>query len=158
MDHKNYSATLNFGYYTSQGVCHYGYKLHAICGLNDVIHSYDLTRASVHDINYLHDVKLAYHDCSIFGDRGYSGKEIQLDLFETANIKLECPYRLNQNTGIHNLFHLQKHEKELKWFFLSLLIKIYTKDTDGLFAKIIREISAFNILQYINKKNNNLIG
>ena len=27
-----------------------------------------------------------YHDCSIFGDRGYIGAEIQLDLFETANI------------------------------------------------------------------------
>jgi len=47
-------------------------------------------------INYLGDVKLEYHDCSIFGDRGYIGKEIQLDLFETANMKQECPYRLNQ--------------------------------------------------------------
>ena len=67
-----------------------------LCGLSGVIHSYDLTKASVYDINYLQDIKLVYHNCSIFGDRGYIGKEIQLDLFESANIKLECHYRLNQ--------------------------------------------------------------
>lgn len=93
---QDYSKAPNFGYCASQGVHYYGYKLHALCGLSGVIHSYDLTKAGVHDIKYLQDVKLEYHDCSIFGDRGYIGKEVQLDLFETANIKLECPYRLNQ--------------------------------------------------------------
>lgn len=42
------------------------------------------------------DVKLTYHDCSIYGDKGYIGAEIQLDLFETVHIRLECPYRINQ--------------------------------------------------------------
>lgn len=39
---------------------YYGYKLHAICGLSGVIHSFDLTKASVHDIHYLKDVKVDY--------------------------------------------------------------------------------------------------
>lgn len=82
----------NFGYCASQGTYYFGYKLHALCGLSVVIHSYDLSKASVHYINYLQDIKPLYHDCSIFGDKGYISTSVQLDLFETANIKLECPY------------------------------------------------------------------
>lgn len=92
----DFATAPDFGNCASQGIYFFGYKLHALCGLSGVIHSYDLSKASVHDINYLKDIKPLYHDCSIFGDRGYIGAEIQLDLFETANIKLECPYRLNQ--------------------------------------------------------------
>jgi len=44
----------------------------------------------------LNDVKYKYHNCSVFGDRGYISASIQLDLFETANVKLEVPDRLNQ--------------------------------------------------------------
>ena len=62
---------------------------------------------------------------------GVIGKEVQPDLFETANIKLECPF---------------------------MLIRNYAKETEGLFVRIIGKISAFTILQYINKINNNPIG
>ena len=50
MGHKNYSASPSFGYCASQGVYYYGYKLHSLCGLSGVIHSYDLTQAGVHDV------------------------------------------------------------------------------------------------------------
>ena len=76
----------DFGYCASQGCCYFGYKLHVLCGLSGVIHSYDLSKASVHDINYLKDIKSLYRDCSIFGDKGYIGAEVQLDLFEAADI------------------------------------------------------------------------
>lgn len=76
----------NFGYYASQGVYYFGYKLHALTGLNGVVHSYDLSKESVHDLHYLNDIKPLYHDCSIFGDKGYISESVQLDLFETANI------------------------------------------------------------------------
>lgn len=86
----------NFGFCTSQDVYYFGCKLHTLCGLSGVIHSNALTKASVHDINYLQDIKPQYHDCSIFGGKGYISASVQFDFFETANIKLECPYRLNQ--------------------------------------------------------------
>ncbi len=72
---KDFETSPSYGYCASQNSYYYGYKLHAVCGLSGVIHSYDLTKASVHDINYLNDVKLEYHDCSIFGDRGYISKK-----------------------------------------------------------------------------------
>ncbi len=75
---------------------YFGYKLHALCGLSGVIHSYDLSKASVADLHYMKDLRHTYHDCSIYGDKGYIGADVQLDLFETAHIRLECPYRLNQ--------------------------------------------------------------
>ena len=34
----------SFGYCASQGVCYYGYKLHAVCGLSGVIHFFDLKK------------------------------------------------------------------------------------------------------------------
>ena len=159
----DYSKAPSFGYCASQKTHYYGYKLHVLCGLSGVIHSYDLTKASVHDINYLQDIKLVYHDCSIFGDRGYIGKEIQLDLFESANIKLECPYRLNQKDWKPQFLPFAKARKRIETDFSQLcdqfmIVRNYAKDTKGLFTRIIGKISAFTILQYINKLNNRPIG
>ena len=68
---SDYAKAPDFGYCASQGIYFFGYKLHALCGLSGVIHSYELSKASVHDINYLKDIKQVYHDCNIFGDKGY---------------------------------------------------------------------------------------
>lgn len=163
MGRDNFSKAPSFGYCASQGTYYYGYKLHALCGLSGVIHSYDLTKASVHDINYLHDIKDLYHDCRIFGDRGYIGKEIQLDLFETANIKIECPYRLNQKDWKPIFIPFAKARKRIETVFSQLsdqfmLIRNYAKATKGFFARIIGKVSALTILQYVNNINNKPIG
>ena len=152
-----------YGYCASQGKYYYGYKLHAVCGLNGVIHSYDLTKAGVHDIRYLQDVKYLYHDCSIFGDRGYIGAEVQLDLFETTHIKLEVPYRLNQKNWKPTFIPFAKARKRIETVFSQLcdqfmIIRNYAKQTKGLFTRIIGKISALTVLQYINKINNRPIG
>lgn len=57
MGRNDYSKAPSFGYCASQKNYYYGYKLHAICGLSGVIHSFDLTKSSVHDINYLKNIK-----------------------------------------------------------------------------------------------------
>ena len=56
---------------------YFGYKLHAVCGLSGVMHSYDMTPANVHDINYIRDVKFEFYDCSVFGDRAYISAELK---------------------------------------------------------------------------------
>ena len=75
---------------------YYGYKLHAVCGISGVIHSYDMNPANVHDIHYLKDIRWEYHDCLILGDKGYLNAKAQQILFDIANITIEVPYRLNQ--------------------------------------------------------------
>lgn len=92
----DFSKAPGFGHCASRNTCCFGYKLHALRGLTGVIPSYALSKASVAEPKYMKDVKLTYHDCSIYGDKGYIGAEIQLDLFETVHIRLECPYRINQ--------------------------------------------------------------
>ena len=96
MESTDFEEAPSLGYCASQGVYYYGYKLHALCRLGRVIHSFDLTKASVHDIHYLEDVKAEYYNCTVIGNRGYISNEVQLDLFETASILLKVPYRINQ--------------------------------------------------------------
>lgn len=54
----------------------FGYKLHVLCGLSGVALSYDLSKANVVDLNYMKDVKPAYHDCYIYGNKGYIGTDV----------------------------------------------------------------------------------
>lgn len=163
MDGNDYRKAPSYGYCTSQGTYYYGYKLHAVCGLSGVIHSFDLTKAGVHDINYLKDVKVDYSNCTVIGDRGYISADVQLDLFETAHIRLEVPYRRNQRDWKPVFHPFAKARKRIETLFSQLcdqfmLIRNCAKDTDGLFARIIGKISALTILQYINYKNNKPIG
>lgn len=151
------------GYCASQGTYYYGYKLHAVCGLSGVIHSFDLTKASVHDIHYLKDVKVDYGNCTVIGDKGYISAQVQLDLFETANIRLEVPYRCNQKEWKPTFPAFAKARKRIETLFSQLcdqfmVMRNYAKDTRGLFTRIIGKISALTILQYINYKNDRPIG
>lgn len=69
-----FSQANDFGYCAAQNTYHFGYKLHAVCGLSGVIHSYDLSKASVDDRKFIKDVKLVYHDSNMYGDKGYIGE------------------------------------------------------------------------------------
>ena len=163
MGKDNYEKAPSIGYCATQGVYYYGYKLHAICGVSGVIHSFDLTKANVHDIKYLNDVKFNHSNCCIVGDRGYISKTIQLDLFESANIRLEVPYRTNQKDWKPTFAPYAKVRKRIETIFSQLneqfmTIRNYAKNTTGLFTRIIGKISALTILQYINFKNNKPIG
>ena len=80
----------------SQQMSFYGYKLHAVCSVNGVFQSIDLSPASVHDIHYLKDIREQLSNCTLLGDKGYLSSEIQIDLFNYANIELETPKRINQ--------------------------------------------------------------
>jgi len=72
-----------------------GYKLHAVCSVKGVFKSFDISPASVHDINYLKDIQHQIKDCTLIGDRGYLSAQYELDLFEKANIKLDHNYVIN---------------------------------------------------------------
>lgn len=113
--------TTPIGYGASQIYYFFGYKLHALCGLNDVIHPYDLSMSSAYNINYLMDIKPLYHDCCIFGEKGYISVEVQLDLFETANIRLESGLNAHtgstRRTGSQPLFLFQRQERGWKQCF-----------------------------------------
>jgi hypothetical protein len=131
--------------------------------VSGVIHSYDLTAANVHDLHYLKDIRWEYHDCTILGDKGYLSAPIQLDLFETANITLEVPYRLDQKNWRPQSRAYKKFRKRVETVFSQLndqlmMIRNYAKRTKGLFTRMEAKVAAFTMLQYFNYINHKPIG
>ncbi|RYE03119.1 MAG: IS982 family transposase, partial [Rickettsiaceae bacterium] len=93
-------ACPNTGYCASQKLHYYGYKLHAVCTAKGVFQSLDISPASVHDLNYLKDIKEQLGHCVLLGDKGYLSASYQLDLFQSKQIKLEVPMRENQDNWV----------------------------------------------------------
>ena len=163
MGRDNVDAAPDWGYCASQGLYYYGYKLHAVCGIRGVIHSYGMTAASVHDLQYLNDVRWEYHDCMMLGDKGYLSAEVQKNLFEVANISLEVPYRLNQKNWRPPAWAYKRFRKRIETVFSQLndnlmMIRNYAKQPCGLFTRTAGKIAAMTFMQYVNFINHRPIG
>lgn len=144
------------GFCASQQMYFYGYKLHAVCSLNGVFESIDITKASVHDVHFLKDVQTQISDCVLLGDKGYLSSSQQLDLFESANIKLETPMRSNQMNYKKQPYVFRKSRKRIETLFSKLCdqFKIrnnYAKTFDGFKTRILAKITSLTLIQYINK-------
>lgn len=146
----------NKGYCASQGFHFYGYKLHAICSIEGIFQSFDLSPASVHDIHYLKDVKQQLSDCVLLGDKGYLSSSAQLDLFQSANIHLETPKRMNQKDYKPQFYPFKKYRKRIETLFSQLcdqfmIRRNYAKTFLGFKTRILAKITALTTLQYLNK-------
>lgn len=157
MGRKNNDIAPNFGYCATQKQYYYGYKLHLTSGLSGVIHSFTFSPASVHDIHYLQDVKYEIPDSTIIADRAYLSAQMQLDLFESANIRLEIPYRHNQKDfkPIYKPFAKARKRIETTLSQLNdqfMLIRNYAKNFAGFSTRILAKITTFTLLQFLNLK------
>lgn len=153
---ENLYAYPDKGYCAAQGTNYYGYKLHAVCSVNGVFQSYDLSPASVHDINYLKDIKMQISDCTLIGDRGYLSATVQLNLFESCNIKLDTPMRRNQKDFKKQPYVFRKKRKRIETLFSQLcdqfmIRRNYAKTFKGFKTRIISKITALTTIQFINK-------
>jgi len=153
---EKYETAPDMGYSASQKMYFYGYKLHAVASVNGIIQSFDLTKASTHDIRYLTDIKYQFSDCVIIGDKGYLNAEYQLDLFTSNNIKLEVPMRANQHNYKKQASIFRRTRKRIETIFSQLcdqfmIRRNYAKTFDGFRTRIISKITSFTIIQYINK-------
>lgn len=144
------------GFCASQNSWFYGYKLHGICSVTGVFHSLDITKAEVHDIHFLKNIKQQVSDCVVLGDRGYVSETIQLDLFQSANIKLETPKRRNQKNFKPQPYIFRKSRKRIETLFSQLcdqflIRRNYAKSFQGFKTRILAKITALTLIQYINK-------
>lgn len=144
------------GYCASQKMYFYGYKLHAVCSIKGVIQSFDLSPACVHDIHYLKDIKLQLSDCVLLGDKGYLSSEIQLDLFNSASIKLKTPKRINQKDYVPQFYLFKKFRKRIETLFSQLcdqfmIRRNYAKSFQGFKTRILTKLTAVTLIQYLNK-------
>jgi len=144
------------GFCASQNNWFYGYKLHGICSVDGIFHSIDITKAEVHDIHFLKNIKYQISDCVLLGDKGYLSESIQLDLFQTVNIKLETPKRRNQKDYKLQPYIFRKVRKRIETLFSQLCDQFrirnnYSKTFDGFKTRILTKITALTLVQYSNK-------
>lgn len=147
----------NRGFCASQQMHFYGYKLHAVCSVNGVFQSIDLSPASVHDIHYLKEIKEQLSDCTLLGDKGYLSAEIQIDLFNYANIELETPKRMNQKDYKPQFYLFKKQRKRIETLFSQLcdqfmIRRNYAKTFEGFKTRLLSKITALTVVQFINKE------
>ena len=155
----DYETAPDRGYSAGNKAYFYGYKLHLATSVRGVYSSMELTKASIHDIHFLYEVKYSgIADCSLIADKGYVSEPIQQDLFTTRQIKLFTPVKSNQHDKEHIPFIFMKSRKRIETLFSQLcdqlmLKRNYAKITKGLSVRILCKITAVTMLQYINFKN-----
>ena len=130
--------------------------MHTICSVSGIFQSIDLSRASVHDVNYFKDIKGQIGDCTLIGDRGYLSSEIQLNLFETCNIRLDTPKKNNQHNYKEQPYIFRISRKRIETIFSQLCDQFMirrncTKTFQGFKTRILSKITALTTIQYINK-------
>jgi hypothetical protein len=162
---ESFESAPDKGFCASQGLNYYGYKLHAVCSLQGVFKSFDLTKASVHDIHFLKDIKNNHQDCTIIGDKAYLSVDYQLDLFNSNKIKLQVPMRNNQKDYKTQHYTFKKVRKRIETLFSQLcdqfmIRRNYAKSFNGYKTRLITKITALTVVQYLNhlanRKLNNL--
>lgn len=159
---QDYETAPDKGYCASQSNHYYGYKLHAVCTIEGVFTSFDISQASIHDIHFLKNIKSVYSNCTILGDKGYLSIDYQRDLFSSNQIKLEVPMRINQNNYQPQNYLFRKSRKRIETLFSQLcdqfmIRRNYAKSFDGFKNRILSKIMALTIIQLINKlKNRNI--
>ncbi|MGO3807361.1 MAG: IS982 family transposase [Sphingobacterium sp.] len=153
---EDYKTAPEKGFCASQNSWFYGYKLHGVCTVSGVFHSVDITKANVHDIHYLQNVKEQLSDCVLLGDKGYLSATQQLDLFQSANILLETPMRTNQKEYKKQPYIFRKSRKRIETLFSQLcdqfmIRRNYAKTFIGFKTRILAKITAMTLIQFMNK-------
>ena len=157
---ESFHSAPDKGYCASLDDYYIGYKLHLVVSLEGVYHSMEMTKASVHDVHYLKELRHSgLQDCLVLADKGYLSGQGQLDLFCQTGIELLTPMRRNQS-GYRpwpTVFKNARRRVETVFSLLSdqmMLKRNYAKTFHGLRARIIAKIASVTFLQYLNKQNN----
>ena len=148
----------DFGYCAAHKVYYFGYKLHAVCTPQGVIKTFDLSKASTHDIHYLNDLKTQLDHCVLVGDKGYLSRQYQDDLFDTAAIRLETPMRHNQHDYKPLNPLLRKTRKRIETLFSQLcdqfmIRRNYAKSFQGLTTRVLSKLTTLTLIQWLNRRN-----
>lgn len=149
---EEFESAPSKGFCASQNNWFFGYKLHGVCSVTGVFHSLDITKAEVHDVHFLKNIKQQMSDCVLLGDRGYLSESIQLDLFQSVNIRLETPKRMNQLNYKSQPYIFRKSRKRIETLFSQLcdqflIRRNYAKTFEGFKTRILAKITALTLVQ-----------
>jgi hypothetical protein len=150
----------DYGYCAAHKAHYFGYKFHAVCTPQGIVKTFDISKASAHDIHYLNDLKTQLHHCVLVGDKGYLSRQYQSDLFDTAAIRLETPMRRNQLDFTPFSPVLRKARKRIETLFSQLcdqfmIRRNYAKSFQGLTTRVLSKLAALTLVQWLNQRNGN---
>jgi hypothetical protein len=153
---ENYQTAPSYGYCSAQNSTYFGYKLHGVSTVNGIITHFDLSKAKMHDIEYLQDIRDHYAGCLLLGDRAFLSESLQLELFETNDLLLKSPMRINQKNYKRQPTVFQKVRKRIETIFSQFcdqfrIQKNYAKSFGGFATRILAKITGFTLLQFLNK-------
>jgi hypothetical protein len=157
---EDFDTAPDKGYSAVSRSWYYGYKLHLVTSVSGVFSSMELTKASIHDIHYLNEIKRSgISDCTLIADKGYVSKPIKMDLFTTKQIRLQTPLRFNQHDKERFPIIFSRARKRIETLFSQLcdqlmLKRNYAKTRTGLSIRLLSKITSVTMLQYINSMNN----
>lgn len=138
----------------------HGYKLHCLIYSSGVIVNYCLTQGNVHDIHMMKPLTEGFlNHSTLIGDKGYIGRNAQLELFQSSNIKVVTPARKNQSVRPQWGWQYSKTRKRIETVFSQfcdqfLIKRNYARKFEGYATRITAKLCAFTALQYINFLNN----
>ena len=157
---ENFETACDKGYCAVDEQYYIGYKLHLVTSLNGVYRQMDITKASVHDVGFLKDIKNGGQvgQATLLGDTGYLSRPCQIDLFESVQVKLETPMRGNQKDFEPQPYIFKRCRKRIETIFSQLcdqfmLKRNYAKTFAGLGTRIITKVTGLTLLPYMNKQN-----
>ena len=85
---EDYKTACDKGYSAVNKQYYIGYKLHLVTSLNGVYKQMDITKASVHDVGFLNDIKYGnINNATLLADSGYLSKPYQIDLLVSKSVK-----------------------------------------------------------------------
>jgi hypothetical protein len=150
----------DYGYCAVHNAYYFGYKFHAVCTPRGIVKTFDISKASAHDIHYLNDLKTQLHHCVLVGDKGYLSRQYQQGLFDTSAIRLETPGRRNQLDFAPFNPVLRKARKRIETLFSQLcdqfmIRRNYAKSFQGLVTRVLSKLAALTLIQWLNQRNGN---
>ncbi len=151
-------ASPDYGYCAAHNVHYFGYKIHAVCTPQGIIKTFDISKASMHDIHYLNDLKPLLHHYVLVGDKGYLSRHWQHDLFHAAAVRLETPMRRNQTDFMPFSPVLGKARKRIETLFSQLcdqfmIRRNYAKSFAGFSTRVLSKLTALTVIQWFNQRN-----
>ncbi|WP_422653653.1 IS982 family transposase [Flavobacterium sp.] len=153
---EQFETSPDMGFSAVSDSYYYGYKLHLVTSIKGIFQSMDMTKASMHDVKYLSDIKYSsLNNCTLIADKGYLSAEYQADLFSCCNIRLKTPQRTNQKNFRPFPAVFKRCRKRIETLFSQLcdqmmLKRNYAKSFVGAAIRILSKITAVTFLQFLN--------
>lgn len=144
------------GYSAIDKQYYYGYKIHLLTTENGLIQNFVITGANAHDVTMVRSlVDADIQDAKLIGDKGYIGKQLQLELWQERQIQLVTPMRTNQNHNTLWNWSMRAKRKRIETTFSQfcdqfMFKRNYAKTFDGFFSRVISKIAACSVLQLLN--------